>query len=297
MTYKRRDFLKTGTALASGLAITAVAGNLAGCAGTNRMAAANQQFGIQLYTLRDDMPKDPKGVLQQLSQFGYKQIESYEHDKLGMFWGMKNTEFKSYLDGLGMTIVSSHADMNKDFERKAAEAAAIGMKYLICPYLGPKKSMDDYKAAAAKFNASGEICRKNGIRFAYHNHDYSFKPLDGELPQDVMMAATDKALVDYQMDIYWVVTAGQDPVAWMQKYPSRFRLAHVKDRTKNLPLTETNASTTLGQGSINYAEILSAGKKHGLEYFIVEQERYEGTTPIKAAQDGAAYMKTIKITA
>jgi len=297
MTYKRRDFLKTGTAIASGLVLTSVASKLVGCTGANKLTGGNNDFGIQLYTLRDDMPKDPKGVLKQLAGFGYKQIESYEHDKLGMFWGMKNTEFKSYMDSLGMRIVSSHTDMNNNFERKAAEAAAIGMRYLICPYLGPQKSMDDYKAAAAKFNACGEICRKNGLRFAYHNHDYSFKPLNGALPQDVMMAATDKALVDYQMDIYWVVTAGQDPVAWMQKYPNRFKLAHVKDRTKNVPLTETNVSTTLGQGSINYAEILSAGKKQGLEYFIVEQERYEGTTPLKAAQDGAAHMQKMKITA
>ncbi len=131
MSYKRREFLKVTTTIASGLALTSLAGKLAGCNSSNRMAVNNPTFGIQLYTLRDDMPKDPKGILKHLSSFGYKQIESYEHDKLGMFWGMKNTEFKQYMDELGMKIVSSHADMNKDFERKAAEAGAIGMDYLI----------------------------------------------------------------------------------------------------------------------------------------------------------------------
>jgi sugar phosphate isomerase/epimerase len=296
MSYKRRDFLKVTTAVASGLALTSIAGKLAGCgAKKNAVSVADQPFGIQLYTLRDEMPKDPKGILKQLSSFGYKQIESFEHNEMGMFWGMKNTEFKTYMDDLGMKIVSSHANINDDFERKAAEAAAIGMNYLICPYLGPQKTMDDYKKAADKFNTSGEICKKNGIRFAYHNHDYSFQLLDGQYPQDVMMAATDKNLVDYQMDIYWVVTAGQDPIQWLNKYPNRFRLAHVKDRKKDTPLSEKSASVTAGTGSINFAEILSVGKKQGLRYYIIEQERYDGTTPIKAAEDGAAYMKGLKV--
>jgi len=295
MTYKRRDFIKATTAIASGIAITSIAGKFTGCISTNKTAAYNPVFGIQLYTLRDEMPKDPKGILKQLSSFGYKQIESYEHNTLGMFWGMKNTEFKQYLDSLGMKIVSSHADIYKDFERKAGEAAAIGMDYLICPSLGSQKSLDAFKKAADKFNECGAICKRNGLRFAYHNHDYSFQLLDGQYPQDVMMNATSKDLVDYQMDIYWVVTAGQEPVQWMNKYPNRFRLAHVKDRIKNAPLTEKNASTTVGTGSINFEEILSAGKNLGLAYFIVEQERYDGTTPLKAAQDSAAFMKNLKI--
>ncbi len=93
------------------------------------------------------------------------------------------------MDDLGMNIVSSRSDITKDFEKKAADAAAIGLKYLICPWIGPQKSMDDYKKAADNFNKKGEICKSNGIRFAYHNHDYSFKLLDGQMPQDVMMTA------------------------------------------------------------------------------------------------------------
>ncbi len=148
MSYRRRGFIKLSTTLASGLALTGIAGKFAGCAASNNISAINKSFGIQLYTLRDDMPKDPKGILKQLASFGYKQIESYEHDKLGIYWGMKNTEFKTYMDELGMKLVSSHCDINKDFERKAGEAAAIGMNYLICPYLGPQKSLDDFKKLA-----------------------------------------------------------------------------------------------------------------------------------------------------
>ena len=162
------------------------------------------------------------------------------------------------------------------------------MKYLICPYKGPQKSIDDFKKFADEFNAKGEICKKNGIRFAYHNHDYSFKAMNGEVPQDVMMKGTDASLVDFEMDMYWVVTAGEDPLAWMKKYPNRFKLCHVKDRAKGA--TEGFDSCTLGEGSIDYASILRSAKKMGMEYLIVEQEKYTGTTPIKAAQDDAAYM-------
>jgi sugar phosphate isomerase/epimerase len=289
MSYQRRDFLKTATLLTSGIALTAMAGKLTGCKPGGAIGAGGSvnRYGIQLYTLRTEMPKDPKGVLRQLSQFGYKQIESYEGAQ-GMFWGMKNTEFRDYLDSLDMKIVSSHCNMNQDFERKADEAAAIGMKYLICPYLGPQKSMDAFKKATDRFNECGAIAKQRGLRFAYHNHDYSFKPIDGVLPQDYMMQNSSKDSVDFEMDIYWVVAAGQDPIAWFKKYPDRFRLAHIKD-------LKGKESVNLGTGTIDFPAILAAARKEGLQYYIVEQEAYTGTTPIAAAQADAEYMKKIRI--
>src|SRR5882757_2394297 len=221
MNYKRRDFLKLGSGLAVGAALTPAAFKFLSMENETEESKKIKRFGLQLYSVRDDMPKDPKGVLKQVASFGYKQVESYEHKDLGIFWGMSNTDFKKYMDDLGMTIISSHCDITKDFEKKAAEAAAIGMKYLMCPYKGPQKSIDDFKKFADEFNQKGEICKKNGIRFAYHNHDYSFKLQDGQLPQDVMMQNTDPTLVDFEMDIYWVVTGGQDPEVWLKKYPNR----------------------------------------------------------------------------
>jgi sugar phosphate isomerase/epimerase len=208
---------------------------------------------------------------------------------------MKNTEFKKLMDDLGMKIVSSHCDINKDFDRKAAEAAEIGMKYLICPYLGPQKTIDDFKKFAATFNQRGETCKKNGIRFGYHNHDYGFIPVDGQLPQDVMMQNTDKNLVDFEMDIYWVVAAGQDPIAWVDKYPERFKLCHIKDRKKGAPLSQRDASVDLGTGSIDFKAILKEAGKKGMEYYIVEQEAYENTTPLAAAKSDADYLKNFRI--
>ncbi|MDB5248503.1 MAG: sugar phosphate isomerase/epimerase [Segetibacter sp.] len=287
MNYKRRDFLKVAATAASGVALTGVLGQLAGCKPASKLNGNNNTFGLQLYSLRDDLPKDPQGVLRQVASFGYKQLEGFEGSK-GIYWGMKNTEFKSFLDGLGMQMVSSHCNYKQDLERKADEAAAIGMKYLMCPYLGPQKSLDAFKKAADDFNKAGEICKQRGMKFAYHNHDYSFKLVEGQYPQDVMMQNTDKDLVDYELDMYWVVAAGHDPITWFRKYPNRFRLGHVKEQ-------KGKETGTLGTGTINYPVILKEAEKNGMQYFIVEQEQYAGTTPLKAVKDDADYMKRLKI--
>ena len=284
---KRKEFLK----MSGGLALAGLATNNAWSM-LDDEAKKLKAFGLQLWTLRDDLPKDPKGVLKQVASFGYKQIESFEGPK-GMFWGMTHKEFKSYMDELGMKMIASHCAIDKDFEKKAAEAAEIGMKYLICPWKGPQKDIDAFKKFADEFNQKGGVCKKNGIRFAYHNHDYSFAVLDGQMGQDVMMKNTDPSLVDFEMDMYWVATAGQDIEAWLKKYPNRFRLCHVKDRTKNT--NEKDASCVLGQGSINYPKILKTARKSGVEYFIVEQEKYEGITPLKAVEADAYYMKGLSL--
>jgi len=151
----------------------------------------------------------------------------------------------------------------------------IGMKYLICPYIGPQKSVDAWKTVTDRFNECGAICKKNGIRFAYHNHAYSFKAFSGMIPHDFIMDNTDPELVDHEMDIYWVVTGGADPIEYLEKYPNRFRLCHVKDRMADS--TERMASVNLGTGIIDFPKILKVAKDNGMQYFIMEQERYEGT--------------------
>jgi sugar phosphate isomerase/epimerase len=294
MIYHRRNFIKTAV---SGIAITALTGKLSGCDSPKSADDTGEllkEFGLQLYTLRDDMPKDPKGVLKQVASMGYKQIESFEHDTLGMFWGMTNVEFKKYCDDLGLILISSHCDIDKDFESKAGEAAAIGMKYLLSAWVGPQKTLDDYKKIADKFNDRGNICKKAGLKFAYHNHDYSFTQQEGQFPQDIFIQNTNKDLVDFEMDVYWVVTAGQDPIEWLKKYPNRFRLAHIKDRKKNVPLSNKDASCIVGQGEIDFAKILNVGRQNGFEYYIVEQELYENTTPLLAAKADADYLKQLK---
>jgi sugar phosphate isomerase/epimerase len=291
MHYDRRKFIKLSGGITTGLALSSLTG--ISLFSAEEDAKKIKKFGLQLYSLRDVLPADPKGVLKQVASFGYKHIESYE-GKDGMFWGLGHTGFKQYMDELGMAIISSHCDINKDFEKKAAEAAAIGMKYLICPYKGPQKSLDNYKKFAEEFNQKGEICKKNGIRFAYHNHDYSFKPMDGQMPQDVMMNGTDSSLVDFEMDMYWVAVAGEDVEAWLKKYKPRFRLCHIKDLSKAPGENNGKNSVDVGTGSIDFKKILKTAKANGMEYFIVEQEAYPNGSPLKAAEVSAAYMKKLR---
>lgn len=293
MNYKRRDFLRLGGQLTAGLTLGSWACKVKPKeSGTPGNAGRLTDFGIQLYSLRDDMPKDPKGVLKQLASFGYKQIESYEHRELGMFWGMSAAEFKKYMDELEMTIVSSHCNINKDFEKKVTDATAIGMRYLICPSVDAQKNIDGYKKLAAQFNKCGELCKKAGIRFAYHNHDHDFKVLDGQIAQDIFMQDTDADLVDFEMDIYWVVTGGHDPEAWLKKYPNRFRLSHVKDRVKGT--TKREDTCDLGTGSIDFPKILKTAKANGMQYYIAEQEHYPDS-PLKSAAADAEYMRKLRI--
>jgi sugar phosphate isomerase/epimerase len=293
MQHNRRNFIKLTSGATAGLAFSSMTGFslLSTC---NESTERIKSFGLQLWTLRDEMPKDPMGVLKQVASLGYTHVESFEGPK-GMFWGMKNTEFKKYIADLGMTMYSSHFGGTDNFEKKVNDAAEIGIKYLTMAWEGPGKTIDEYKKYAEDFNKKGELCKKNGLRFAFHNHDYTFRPLEGQFAQDVLMNNTDATLVDYEMDIYWVVAAGQDPEAWFKKYPNRFRLCHIKDRAKNPGTDNGKNSVDLGTGMIDFAKVLKTAKANGMEYYIAEQETYPNGTPLEAVRVDAEYLKKLKI--
>lgn len=294
MDLKRKDFLKLAGTTAAGIALPSFA---------NRLFASDlfddekklKAFGLQLYGIRDSLGKDPKGVLKQVASFGYKQVEPFDHSSLGMFFGMGNKGFKMFVEDLGMSIPSVHTNVYKDFEQKVEEAAAIGIKYLIYNWEGPGKTLDDYKHYADDFNKKGEFCRQHGICFTFHNHDFTFKEMDGIIPQDWLMQHTEKELVDFQIDFYWVIAAGQDPAEWVNKYPTRFKLAHFKDRTKGTTEREGKAICELGTGSIDFPSILSKIKKSSIAYYIVDQDTCnDRTDPMQCIKEDAGYMKKLK---
>ena len=251
-----------------------------------------------MWTVKEDMAKDPKGTLQQIASFGYTQIEGFEGEK-GIFWGMTPAEFEAYTKGLGIKMISSHCnnsdklDGRDGLEGKAVEATSIGMKYLICPYKGPQKSIDDFKRIADEFNAGGKICKRNGVTFGYHNHDYTFKPVDGQMPMDVLLDNTDPDLVVFELDLYWAITAGIDPIHYFDKYPRRFRLVHVKDRKKDAAPGDGDASCIVGEGQISWEPLLHHAKNRGVRHFIVEQERFDNSTPLLSAAADAKYLKPL----
>jgi len=290
MAYNRRKFLQTTGLVAAGslFAKNAMAGH---------PGVKLKNVGLQLWTVKEDMAKDPKGTLKQIASYGYTEIEGFEGEQ-GIYWGMTPADFEQYTKELGIKMMGSHCSIDKLYgkgglEGKSVEAISIGMKYLICPYKGPQKSIDDFKRIADEFNKCGEICRKNGITFGYHNHDYSFKPVDGQVPMDVLLQNTDPDNVVFEMDLYWAITAGADPIHYFNKYNRRFRLVHVKDRKKDAAPGEGDASCDLGTGSINWEPLLHHAKTKGVRYYIVEQERFDNSTAMQSAEVDAKFLKPI----
>lgn len=289
---QRRTFIKNSAVIGASLGLGSLASSLISCKNmSDNYSFKIKEFGIQLYSIKDEMLKSPFEVLLKLSEYGYKTIESFESD-LGMYWGMSNMEFKREVENVGMKLIASHVDINIDFEAKVEEAAKAGLMHLICPSIDGGNTLDYYRNFADKFNECGEICQQAGIRFGYHNHGYSFKLLEGQYPQEILMQNTDAQLVDFEMDLYWVLSAGEDPIQWLQKYPNRFTHCHLKDR-ENLPLNQEDASIELGKGIMNIPEVLKEAENAGLIHIIVEQERYPVAEPLEAAEANAAYLKEL----
>lgn len=256
----------------------------------SKPSATVKSPGIQLYSLRDDMEKDARGTLKQVAAMGYKEIESYPGSK-GFLWGMKPARFKSYVSELGLTPVSTHTGIEKSMPELMEQAAGAGFKNFVVSWIGKEKreGLDGYRKVADEFNQIGEQSRKNGLQFGYHNHDYPFIELEGQLPYDILLTRTDPKLVTYELDLFWVVEPGKDPVTFFNKYPGRFSMAHVKDRDPR----NTKLSTIIGQGNLDLSKMMTAGQKAGVKHFFVEVEEYGALTPTESVRQSIAGMKKL----
>ncbi|MCP9767723.1 sugar phosphate isomerase/epimerase [Lacihabitans sp. LS3-19] len=272
------------------------------------------QFGLQLWTVKEDMAKDPKATLKAVADAGYKQLESFTGEK-GIFWGMTPAEFKTYTRDLGMQMISSHInpdfttkkETEDEFKKLVDDCASIGVSYVLNPFPGEIKTSDEWKKITEGLNRQGEITKAAGIKMGYHNHHIEFSPTsDGSLPEEIMLKGTDPELVAFELDLYWIVKAGQDPEKWLKEYANRFKLVHVKDlykeeRVKEIETTEKpedafwplGASTTLGNGRIDFSKILKIAKENGVEKFIIEQERFDNSTPLQDIKIDADYLKSL----
>jgi sugar phosphate isomerase/epimerase len=298
---KRREFLQRG---ALGLAaMSAVSQDL--------MAAkkAKHQIGIQLFSIRDDMRKDPIANLKILAEMGYQNVEhaSYSDRK---FYGFTAKEFRKILDDLGLKMPSGHTVMGqqhwdeakKDFtdlwKHTVEDAAICGQKYVISPWLdmGLRKNFDDLKRFMEVFNKSGELCSKSGMKFGYHNHDFEFSlKLSSVKVYDIILQNTDPKLVTQQLDIGNMYGGGGRAADLLAQYPGRFELMHVKDEIKSENEHGGWESAILGTGVIGVKEIIDMGKTSGgTVHFIVEQESYQGKVPLDCMREDLAIMKKWK---
>jgi sugar phosphate isomerase/epimerase len=285
----RRQFLTQAGLVSAGIMI---APNLL-------WAKTSNIVGLQLYSLRDQLPKDVKGGIAKVAAAGYKEVEPFGYSKQRGFWGLDAKAFSELLKDNGLKAPSAHFGMDQyfvqgktdDLESYIEAANITGMSYIIIPSINGEvlKSADQFKEVAAKMNKAAELCKKSGLKLGYHNHNFEWKPVDGTTFYDVLLKETDPALVNMEMDIFWVVRSGQDPVKLFEQHPGRFVLCHIKDRDK----TNTDLNTEIGKGSIDFKSILSHAKLAGLQHFIVEQENYINIDPYVSITESAAYCKNV----
>jgi sugar phosphate isomerase/epimerase len=282
---KRREFVNKSAFLAAGLL------SLPSCI---KASSGIGPLGLQLYALRDSLPKDPKGVLRRVADFGYKELETFSYAD-GQIFGMPFADFGSYVKDLGMEVTSGHYSLDVatsgKWEKAVDDAKSIDQKYMVIAYLDAsiRKSLDDYKSICKKLNAAGAVCNDKGIRFGYHNHAFEFERIDGEIPFDVMLSEVDPKYVGMEMDIYWVVRGGADPLQYFEKYPGRFEQWHVKDMDKN----NKDKNANVGAGTIDFKQIFTKAKQSGMKHWYVEHDTYPAA-PIDSVQADAAYLKTLQ---
>ncbi|PVD51053.1 xylose isomerase [Terrimonas sp.] len=292
MKNSRRAFLKKSSMALAGATLFSA----------DLFAAINtpELLGVQLYSIREDMKKDPLGSLKKVAEIGYKNVEHANYiDR--KFYGYGAKEFRKILDDLGLKMPSGHTVMRKDhwdetkndftdaWKWTVEDAAILGQQIVISPSLeqAQRKTYDDLKRFMDVFNKSGELCKKSGMRFGYHNHAFEFsEKLNDQTIFDIILQNTDPKLVAQQLDVGNMYNAGAKALDVMKKYPDRFESMHVKDEIKSTEGHEPYESTILGAGVIPVKEIIDLGRKSGTKHFIVEQESYQGKTPMESiAQD------------
>jgi sugar phosphate isomerase/epimerase len=279
---KRRTFIQSSALAIAGAGL-----------GTSAWAAGGykSKVGLQLYSLRDVIGKDPKGILKSVAEFGYKEIETYGY-KEGKYFGLPAKDYGDYVKSLGMKNMSGHYGIDLvvgSWDKTCEDAKLIGQEYVVVPFLGEQyyKTLDELKKTCATINKAAETAKKVGLKMGYHNHAFEFKPVEGQVMLDVMLKELDPKLVSMEMDIFWVVNAGVDPIQYFEKYPGRFEQWHVKDMDKN----DKTKCADVGTGAIDYKKIFAQAKKSGMKHYYIE---HENNYPISSAESVKASIKGLQ---
>lgn len=306
MKNTRRSFLKNSTMALMGAGLLPKVLQSAPLAPAKKISL----IGIQLYSVRTDMFKQPLETLKALANMGYKYVEhaNYVNRK---FYGYTAVEFKKVLDDLGLSMPSGHTVMNAGHWDKATndftdawkytvdDAATLGQEFVISPWMDEKlrHSYDGLMLQLDVFNKSGELCKKHGMKFGYHNHDFEFTEKINDTPiYDLIIKNTDPELVIQQLDFGNMYGSGGRAKEWIDKYHGRFPSLHVKDEIKSAGKGEMNdgyESTTMGNGVVDpKALCLLAKKVSGARHYIIEQESYQDKTPLECAKINLDIIKT-----
>ncbi len=259
----RRGFLRTTTILGTGLVIV-----------PSIACTAEKLIGLQIYSVRQAINKDLEGTLTRLAQMGYNSIEHAGYSN-GLIYNLSPGKFKALVESLGMKLLSGHVGINpgakkEDWEKIISDNAEAGLKYMVAPSVGRshRDSQKSINSTIEAFNQIGELCKKHGMKFAYHNHAFEFQEVEGEVLYDSLLKGTDPDLVAMEMDLYWVYRGNRNPLDYFEKYPGRFELWHVKD----MEAGEEQFFAEVGHGTIDFDKIFAASRRAGLKYYFVEQD-------------------------
>ena len=264
------------------------------------MTSAQAKFGgLALYTVRDDMGTNAKATLQAVSDAGYKNIEAAGY-KDGKFYDMSPVAFKKMLKSMGLKPISTHQGSVtlENADQMMSDVKASGFKYFVVPvppmgmFTSGKEGMGmegTVQELADILNILGQKAKKAGLKLLYHNHDFEFKKnAEGIVPIDYLLENLDPKYVNFQMDLFWVTKAGANPIAYFNKYPGRFKIWHVKD------MDDQGRFAPVGQGSINFKNILANKALSGMKFYMVEQDMtFEGLKPLEAIKISHEGLKEI----
>jgi sugar phosphate isomerase/epimerase len=299
METSRRNFIKTSAVAAAGI-------SLLQSQISSAFAAKNKTIlAVQLYCVREDMKTDPLGSLTKLAKMGYTHVEhaNYVNHK---FYGWTPAEYKKVLDDLGLKMPSGHTvlginhwdatakDFTSDWKKLVDNAAFMGQEYVISPWLDAKmrSDYDTFLKWMEVFNKCGELCKKSGMKFGYHNHDFEFSTrLNGEKIWDLIMKNTDADKVVMQLDTGNMYLAGAIARDVLAQYPGRYENIHIKDMVKSEG-SEKYESGILGKGVVNIKQVLELAKASGTKLYVIEQESYQGKTPMDCMKEDLAVMKS-----
>ena len=272
----RRSFLKRSSTLAAGLA--------AGVGFASQLAVAQSRridsVGLQLYTLRNELAADFDGTLARVAELGFKEME------FAGYYGRDAGQIRSALDANGLTSPAAHiqwAAVRDNLQAEIERAVGIGQRYIVIPYLQEnERSLDHYKRLIETLNTAGEACRDAGIKIGYHNHNFEFDTVDGVVPYDMLLQQTDPALVDMELDLFWIAYAGVDPMPYIEQHAGRFSMLHVKD------LTTDGKMAAVGEGAIDFAAIFAHADTGGFKHYFVEHDN-----PVDAMASVATSIATV----
>ncbi|UTN06459.1 sugar phosphate isomerase/epimerase [Flavobacterium bizetiae] len=237
-----------------------------------------KEIGLQLYTLRDEIAKDVKSTLEKVAAAGFTTVETYGFSIKDQFWGLSPMDLKKILDTNKLKAVSGHYNLGSFlYDGNTAELIAaieaakiLKSEFLTIPWVDEsfRKNIQDYKKIAARLNEAAKLCANAGLKLAYHNHDFEFQKHDGITGYEILLKETDKNLVCFELDLYWVVRSGNDPLQLFRDNPGRFKMWHVKDMDK----IDQALNTEIGSGSLDFKTIFKEVKQSGMKHFFVEQE-------------------------